>query len=134
MKKYSVLSLMITLTVISGCSTKATKWEKRSVASSDFQCRFEEVIAGEKTQFSFTPDGLKLSISAPKTGVEIVDLSEENFIAGGFSYVQDPKRKVNDWDLKKLEFVSFTATPSVKLDFKRTPASKAETIEKKCVF
>ena len=134
MKKYSIFSFLITLTVFSGCSSTPVSWEKRSVASSDFQCRFEEVIAGEKTQFAFSPDGPKLSISTPKTGVEIVDLSEDNFIAGGFSYVQDSKRKVNDWDLKKLEFVSFTATPSVKLDFFRTPSSKAETIGKKCIF
>lgn len=125
---------MAVLSVLAGCSSTPSSWEKRSVASSEFQCKFEEVINGEKAMFAFSPDSLRLSITTPKTGVEIVDLSEDNFISGGFTYVQDPKRVVNDWDLKKLEFVSFSATPNVKLDFKRTPSSKSQTIAKNCIF
>lgn len=133
MKKYVKVSLFTLLVVLVGCSsTRHT--DKRGVASSEFQCKFEEVIDGEKAEFAFSPDSLKLSITTAKTGVEVVDLSEDNFISGGFTYVQDPKRKVNDWDLKKLEFVSFTATPNVKLDFKRTPASKAMVLAKNCTF
>lgn len=134
MKKYTIVSMIALLSALAGCSSVPQSGEKRTVASSEFQCRFDEMIDGEKTEFSFSPDSLKLSITSPKTGVEVVDLSEDNFIAGGFTYVQDPKRKVNDWDVKKLEFISFTATPNVKINFKRTPASKSQTIAKNCVF
>lgn len=133
MKKYTIVSMIALLSVLAGCSS-APYGEKRALASSEFQCRFDEMIDGEKAEFSFSPDSLKLSITTPKTGVEVVDLSEDNFISGGFTYVQDPKRKVNDWDVKKLEFISFSATPNVKLDFKRASASKAQTIAKNCIF
>lgn len=134
MKKYSIMPLMIILLAATGCSSAPSTKDKRGVASSEFQCRFEEMVDGEMAEFSFAPDSLKLSIKTPKTGMEVVDLSEDNFIAGGFTYVQDPKRKANDWSVKALEFVSFTGTPSVKLALTRMPAAETKTIVKNCVF
>lgn len=134
MKINLIMSLTIIILATTACSSAPYSKDKRGVASSEFQCRFEEMVDGEMAEFSFAPDSLKLSIKTLKTGIEVVDLSEDNFIAGGFTYVQNPTRKANDWDVKALEFVSFTGTPSVKLALARIPATETKTIVKNCVF
>lgn len=130
MKKYFIASNLMALVLLGGCATTAPHKE-RVVASKEYECRFSETIGGEKTDFVFNPNGLKLQIIAPKAGTEVVFLEEDNFISGGFTYAQAAK-KATDWDVSKIEFLSFTTNPKVTVDFKRTPASKKMTVTKFC--
>ena len=131
MKKYSLPALILISTIFGGCSSPKVVIE-RETASKEFQCRFEEVVNGEKAQFVFSPDKLKLLISSSKMGEEVLMLEEDNFISGGFTYVAAKDKKLSDWSIKKIEFISFAERPSVMVDFSRTPASKAQVIAKNC--
>lgn len=127
MKKIFLTGNLVALVLLSGCSSFAPKKE-RELASKEYECRFSETINGEKTDFVFVPDSLKLQI-----GSEVVFLEEDNFVTGGFTYVQAPK-KASDWDVAKVEFISFSHNPKVTVDFKRTPASKKMTLSKFCTL
>lgn len=131
MKKVSVLVGLMMISFLTGCASHPQK--ERVVASKEFECRFSETVDGEKMDFVFTPDALKLSIAASKSGNEMLYLEEDNFVSGGFTYVQ-AKGKEKDWVLSKIEFISYAASPKVTLNFKRTPASKALSFSKECAL
>lgn len=130
-KKNMIPKALMVLALLSGCST--SPYKERVVASKEFECRFSETINGEKTDFVFTPDALKLSIAAPKAGSEMIYLEEDNFVSGGFTYTQ-AKGKVNEWAVAKVEFISYAAKPKVTVNFNRTPASKKFTVTKDCAL
>lgn len=133
MKNKSLALSIFVMSVLTSCSSYTYKDEARTVASKDYECSFTEVIDGQMSQFVFTPENLKLSITNDKFGTETLYLEEDNFISGGFSYVQDKAEKKGQWPVKKIEFLSFTTSPKVTISFARTPASKKEkTITKLC--
>ncbi len=129
MKKIFILANLVVIAALSGCSSP--QYKERVVASKEYECRFSDTLNGEKTDFVFTPDALKLSIAGARSGTETLYLEEDNFVSGGFTYVQ-AKGKEKDWILSQVEFISFSTEPKVTLNFKRTPASKALSISKKC--
>lgn len=131
MKKVSALVGLLMISFLAGCASHSEK--ERVVASKEFECRFSETVNGEKLDFVFTPDALKLSIVAPKSGNELLYLEEDDFVSGGFTYVQ-AKGKEKDWVLSKIEFISYVPSPKVTLNFKRTPASKALSLSKECAL
>ena len=128
MKNKSLALSIFVMSVLASCSSHTIKDETRSVASKDYECSFAEVIDGQMSQFVFTPENLKLSITNDKLGTETLYLEEDNFISGGFSYVQDKAEKKGQWAVKKIEFLSFTNSPKVTIRFARSPASKKEKI------
>lgn len=132
MKKNLLPSLFLITLFVSSCATRPVDVDGRAVASQEYECHFQEMVDGEMSKFVLSPDSLKLAISSPKTGTEVIYLSADNFVSGGFTYVRDLARDTSSWDLKKIEFHTFSNTPSVKVDFKRTPASKAQLIAKDC--
>ncbi|MBC7711719.1 MAG: hypothetical protein H7177_00170 [Rhizobacter sp.] len=133
MKNKSLALSVLVLGVLSSCSSYKNTEETRKLASKDYECSFKETIDGQKSSFVFTPDNLKLIVTNDKYGTETLFLEEDNFISGGFSYVQDKASKGSQWPVKKIEFLSFTSSPKVTINFKRTPASaKEQTIVKYC--
>lgn len=131
MKKVFYVANILTLMTLAGCSSWSSPKKERALASEEYQCHFSEMIGGEKAEFVFIPDALKLKIQTPSKGEEVIYLEEDNFIAGGFTYTQSPK-KGQDWDVSKVEFVSFVASPKVSIKFARTPASKKLSVSKSC--
>lgn len=132
MKNKSLILSAVIMSVLAGCSSQPYKGEERAVASKNFECLFSDIVDGKKTQFVFTPENLKLSMMSDK-GSDVVILVEDNFIAGGFSYVMDKKEKAGQWPVKKVEFISYATKPKVTVNFMRTPASKKEkTISQYC--
>jgi hypothetical protein len=132
-KNKSFLLTIFLMSLLSSCSSINNLEEARKLASRDYECSFVETIDGQKSKFIFTPDNLKLSISSEKYGTETLLLEEDNFISGGFSYVQDKSAKESQWPVKKIEFISFSSTPKVIINFQRTPASsKEKSIVKFC--
>ena len=133
---FMALINLITLGAFSSCSSLDKvdiKEEKRTVASRDYECTFTEIIDGQKSSFIFTPDNLKLVVTNEKFGSETLFLEEDNFISGGFTYIQDKKSKIGQWPVKKIEFISFSSAPKVTISFQRTPSSvKAKTFSKSC--
>ena len=128
-----ILMNLLFLSFLSGCSTHGPHPKERKLASKDYECKFTETIAGEKVDFVFIPDALKLMVTNSKSGLETIYLEEDNFVSGGFTYTQAKGKEV-DWLLSKIEFISYTASPKVTVDFKRTPASKAVSISKSCTL
>lgn len=133
MKNKLLPSVFLITLFVSSCATHKEFTDGRAVASKEYECHFEEVVNGELSKFVLSPDSMKLAVTSPKTGTEVIYLSVDNFVTGGFTYVRDLSKDTSSWDLKKIEFQTFSATPSVKVDFKRTPASKAQTIAKDCL-
>lgn len=109
--------IVISSLALWGCGSQPFSAPKRIVASSDFQCSLEGHLDKELARFVFTPEDLKLSISTAKKGEEIHFLSEDNFIAGGFSYVEELGGPEKNWKIKKVEFLSFVAKPKLSITF-----------------
>ena len=129
--------------LLSACSTMkpmpeevavvAPTEEARSVASKEYECSFIDMGDGEKSEFVFTPDSLKLKVTNAKYGTETLYLEEDNFVTGGFTYVQDASKNRSQWPVKKITFISFSTKPKVTVHFNRTPASdKPRSITKIC--
>ena len=133
MKNKLLPSLFLITLFVTSCATKTDHTDGRAVASKEYECHFEEVVNGELSKFILSPDSLKLAVTSPKLGTEVIYLSVDNFVTGGFTYVRDQRKDTSSWDLKKIEFQTFSATPSVKVDFKRTPSSTSHFISKDCL-
>lgn len=117
--KYTILSVLL-MSVLVSCSSQP----QRQFASKEYECSFKD----QDSKFVFTPESMKLRVND-----EVIALEEDNFIKGGFSYVQEKGVKNSQWPVKKIEFLSFSTTPMVTVSFKRTPASKSEvTFTKYC--
>jgi hypothetical protein len=106
----------------------------RQIASKEFQCSFNEVIDGKKINFIFNPENLLLTIFDDENNASTLTLLEDDFVSGGFTYSLDKDKSLTEnWKFRKMDFISFTDSPKVVLQFLRTPASdKALKITKPC--
>ena len=132
MKKLVLCSWLPLALSLFGCSNISRKEEKvRDVASNLYQCKFEESINGQNAQFIFTPENLELSVESANSEMKMIKLREDNFITGGFSYIQEGDSH-QDIKVEKIQFTSFTSSPRVSVDLK-VKNEPNKVIEKFCL-
>jgi hypothetical protein len=137
-------SFIFAFLLLSSCSTETVTNKfhgkssgpdgTRQIASKEFQCSFNEVIDGKKINFIFNPENLLLTIFDDENNASTLTLLEDDFVSGGFTYSLDKDKTLTEnWKFRKMDFISFTDSPKVVLQFLRTPASdKALKITKPC--
>lgn len=132
-KFYTNLVILLSVSFTSACSMApkpAPVIEKREIASKEYECKFEEELNGEMTTFIFSPDSLKLSISSKKIGQQTLILEEDSFISGGVTYIASAGNPKSTLSVKKIEFTSFVAKPSIVVSMKK--GNKLTRVAKSC--